>query len=182
MNRFLSSVGLCILLAAPVGAEPAKDAVQKVSATFEPASAKPGETVTLKVTIELADGFHTYPVTQPAAEGKFMTNKIVFPATGPIVFVGTVADPAGAKSKKEEDHELLYYPGGGTWERKAVVSPLAQAGATEAKLKIRLLVCTKDNCFPPKTIEVDASLKVLAGPAVEVEKAYRDEVEKAIRK
>ena len=48
--------------------------------------------------------------------------------------------------------------------------------------KFGLSVCDKDNCFPPKNVPVEAKLKVLDGPAVEVEKMYAEEVKKALDK
>ena len=38
---------------------------------------------------ELADGYHTYPITQPSDEAKFSANKLTFPTDGPL-FVGLV--------------------------------------------------------------------------------------------
>ena len=182
MRRILLALPLCLMIAGPASAQPAKDAVKKVEAVFEPAEARPGQTVTLKITVQLADGYYTYPVAQPAPEGKYSTNSVVFPAGGPVVFVGETLDPADPKAKKVEDYELLTYPGGGTWVRKAVVAPSAKAGATSAKVKFKLLVCEEDRCFPPKTHELEAALKVLDGPPVEVESKYKAEVEKAGRK
>ncbi len=72
-------------------------------------------------------------------------------------------DPPGAKEKAEpmlSIERMLYYPGGATWERKAVVLPSTKAGALSSKIKFRVLVCDKDNCLPPKTIELEATLKV----------------------
>jgi DsbC/DsbD-like thiol-disulfide interchange protein len=182
MSRLLLAISLCLAVAAPAVAQSAKDAVQKVEAVFEPADAKPGQTVTLKITVKLADGYYTYPTVQPAPEAKYSTNAIVVPAGGPIVFVDKTVDPAGPKTKKIEDYDLFTYPGGGTWTRKAVVSPTAKAGATTAKVKIKLLVCEEDRCFPPKTHELEATLKVLDGPAVDVDPKYKAEVEKAEKK
>jgi len=160
----------------------AKDAVKKVEATFEPAQAKPGQTVTLKIVVQLAPGYHTYPVVQPSPEAKFSANKIAFSVGGPVVFVGDIVDPVQPKIKKIEDYDVSEYPGGGTWIRKAVVLPSAKAGVGTAKLKFTLLVCDADNCFPPKTIDLEATLKVLDGPAVAIEARYKDEVEKAGKK
>lgn len=160
----------------------AKDAVKKVSASFVPAEAKPGQTVTLKIVVELAPGYHTYPVSQPSPEAKFSANKITFPISGTVVFVGDIVDPVQPKVKKLEDFELYVYPGGGTWIRKAVVLPNAKAGAGTAKVQFKLLVCDDDNCFPPKTIDLEATLKVLDGPGVVIESRYKDEVEKAGKK
>ena len=78
----------------------AKEAIQKVEAAFEPAEAKPGQTVTLKLTVKLADGYHTYPVTQPAPEAKYSANAITFPKDGPVVFVGDTVDPVDPKVRR----------------------------------------------------------------------------------
>ena len=45
--------------------------MKKVEAKFDPAEAKPGQTVTFKLTVELNDGYYTYPTRQAdkAAEG-----------------------------------------------------------------------------------------------------------------
>jgi hypothetical protein len=178
----LLALPLCLAVVVPASAQTAKDAVKKIEAVFEPAEAKPGQTVTLKITVELADGYYTYPTVQSAPEGRYSTNAVVFPAGGPIVFVDKTVDPAGPKTKRIEDYDLLTYPGGGTWTRKAVVSPSAKAGPASAKVKFKLLVCEEDRCFPPKTHELEAILKVLDGPAVDVDPKYKAEVEKAEKK
>jgi hypothetical protein len=158
--------------------------VKKAEARFEPAKAKPGQTVTLKFNVELIKGWHTYPTVQPDKGAKSQTNRITFPAGGPIVFVSQTVDPPDPKEKSEPllgIEQLLYYPGGGTWERKAIVVPNAQAGKLSTKVKFSLLVCDKDNCLPPKTLELEASLEV-AGDPVPVDPKYKDEVEKAQKK
>jgi hypothetical protein len=184
MNRFALSLGIGLLFAGLSFAQAGKvnDAIQKVEAAFEPAEAKAGQTVTLKITVKLADGYHTYPLVQQAPEAKYSTNTITFPKDGPVVFVGETIDPIDAKAKKVDDYELLVCNGGGTWIRKAVVPPSAKAGEATAKVKFKLLVCDENNCFPPKTIDLEAPLKVLDAPAVPVEAKYKDEVEKAGKK
>jgi DsbC/DsbD-like thiol-disulfide interchange protein len=182
MNRTLLALPLGLLIAATAAAQAGKDSIKKVEAVFEPAEAKPGQTVTLKVVVQLADGFHTYPVVQPDPEAKYSVNTIAFPKDGPIVFVGDTVDPVEPKSKKEGDHNYLIYPGGGTWIRKAVVAPSAKAGPATAKIKLKLSVCDEERCFPPKPYELEATLKVLDGPAEKVDPKYRDEVEKAEKK
>ena len=175
-------VTLILVAGALAQAPKARDAVKKVEAVFEPVEAKPGQTVSLKIVVQLADGYFTYPVVQPAPEAKFSTNALTFPKDGPVIFVGDTVDPVEPKTKKIEDYELLTYPGGGTWIRKAVVAPSAKAGAATVKVKLKLLVCDENVCFPPKTHELEATLKVLDGPAVPVDAKYKDEVEKAQKK
>jgi len=157
------------------------DSIVRAEAAFEPAVAKPGQTVTLKVTLVLASGLHTYPVKQADKAAKSQTNRFTFPEGGAVIFVDEVQDPLDFKTKAEpvlDIEELRYLPKGGIWERKAVVSPSATAGTTETEVKFRVLVCDKDNCFPPKTLMLKAKLTV-EGAAVPVEAKYAAEVKKA---
>lgn len=179
--KSLLSLAVVVLVGTVAVAQP-KDAFKKAEAVFEPAEAKPGQTVSLKITIALGEGYQTYPAVQPSPEHRFNVNKFTVANEGGLIGVGEIVDPVGAKSKKDDDGELLYYPGGGTWLKKVVVSPEATAGATNGKVKIRLLICDKEKCYQPMMLEVQAPLKILDGPAVPVEKAYQKEVEKALKK
>jgi hypothetical protein len=168
---------------APAQAEPPefKDILKKAEAKFEPAEARPGQTVTLKLTLQLLDGWNTYPTVQTDKRAKAQANKIEFPEASGVVFVDALVEPPHPKQKAEPIagiEQLLYYPGGGTWERKAVVPPTAKPGAISAKIKFRVLVCDKDNCLPPRTVELEATLKV-AGEPVAVDPKYKEQVEKA---
>jgi DsbC/DsbD-like thiol-disulfide interchange protein len=184
MNRISRSFVVLLTFAALASAQDAKskEAIKKVEAVFEPAEAKPGQTVTLKIVVQLADGYHTYPVHQPAPEAKYSTNSIAFPKDGPVIFVGETVDPPGAKAKKEDTYELLTYPGGGTWMRKAVVPPTAKAGTVAAKVKFTMQVCDENACFPPKKYDLEVPLKILDAPAVAIDPKYKAEVEKAGKK
>jgi hypothetical protein len=159
-------------------------AVKKVEGKFAPAEAKPGQTVTFTLTVELHDGYHTYPTAQPDKLAAGMVNVLKFPAPGTVIFVGATEDPKDFVTKEEPDigiKELRVNVGTVVYARKAVVSPKASAGDAKVKLSaFDLSVCDKNNCFPAKTVPVEAALKVLDGPAVPVEKAFADEVAKAL--
>lgn len=159
-------------------------AVKKVEGKFTPAEAKPGQTVTFALTVELNDGYHTYPLSQPDPKADGMVNVVKFPGAEKLIFVGKPEDPKTFSTKDEPAlgiKELRYCPGTVTYTRKAVVSPKAAPGATTVKLAtFSLNVCDKSNCFPPKNVPVEAAFKVLDGPAEPVEKAYADEVAKAL--
>lgn len=159
-------------------------AVKKVEGKFTPAEAKPGQTVTFTLTVDLNDGYHTYPTAQPDKKAADMINVIKFPDPGAVIFVGATQDPKDYIPKEEPDlgiRELRVNVGTVVYTRKAVVSPKASAGATTVKLAtFSLSVCDKNNCFPAKNVPIEAAFKVLDGPAVEVEKAYADEVTKAL--
>jgi DsbC/DsbD-like thiol-disulfide interchange protein len=159
-------------------------AVKKVEGTFTPAEAKPGQTVTFTLTVELNAGYHTYPTVQTDKGAAGMVNEIKFPNPDKVIFVGTTQDPKDVKTKPEPElniAELRYCTGTAVYTRKAVVSPKAAAGTATVKLtSFNLSVCDEDNCFPPKKVPVEATLKVLDGPAVPVEKEFADEVKKAL--
>lgn len=187
----LGLVAFAATVSALLGAAPSagaqkwyEKAVKKVEGKFTPAEAKPGQTVTFALTVELNEGYHTYPLSQPDPKADGMVNVIKFPGAEKLIFVGTAEDPKTFTTKDEPAlgiKELRYCPGAVTYTRKAVVSPKAAPGATTVKLTtFSLSVCDKTNCFPPKNVPVEAPFKVLDGPAVPVEKAFADEVAKAL--
>jgi len=189
MPRSLCVLALTIVAGLTAAPTPAADdgpakGVKKLELSFEPASAKPGQTVTVKITVELADGYHTYPTKQTDKNAESMVNKLTFPAPGDLIFVGDVTEPINPETKAEPElgiKELKLYTGTLTYEKKAVVSPKATAGEKDVKLKgVRLTVCDATNCYPPKTLTPVAKLKVLDGPAVAVAKEYEDEVNKVL--
>jgi len=159
-------------------------AVKNVTASFEPAEAKPGQTVTFRLTVDLNDGYITYPLVQADKAAASNVNTLLFPAAGAVIFVGEASDPPKLPTKAEPIvgiTEMRYCPGGVTYTRKAVVSPKAAPGDVKvAMAAFKINVCYEDRCYPEKTVPVEATLKVLDGPAVEVEKAYADEVAKAL--
>ena len=187
MNRTLAALALVAAAApAPADDRPAKfeDVAKTLEASFEPADAKPGQTVLLKVKVVLAKGFATYPTFQPDRGARSYLTKFAFAPSDGVAFVGTLADPPGAAEKAEKDigaERVLYYPGGTTFERKAVVNPAAKPGKLTAKVTITLQACDKESCFQKKAV-LEPTLTVLDGPAVAVEKAYQEEVEKAFPK
>lgn len=189
MRRIL----LFALLAVPLAAFPANSAqpnwytkaVKNISASFEPAEAKPGETVTFSLTVELHDGYFTYPLVQKEKPAADFVNLLKFPVAGPVIFVGEASDPKKLPSKLESlgnlMFEMSYCPGGVTYTRKAVVSPKATAGDIKIAMEsFKISICDQSNCFPPKAVPVEASLKVKDGPPMPVDPAYADEVAKAL--
>ncbi len=182
---FLAAAAATAAAGQPAPKQPAwyTKAVKKVEATFEPAEAKPGQVVTFKLTVELNEGYHTYPSKQPDKLAASMVNKIGFPDPGAVVFVGPVTDSDNFEKKPEPElgiKEYRYYPGKVVYERKAVVAPTQKPGEVTVKLaEFRLTVCDANNCFPPRKLTPGATLKVLNGPPVPVDPKYADEVKKA---
>src|SRR5689334_13822810 len=78
--------------AAPAAAETFNQVVPKISATIEPATAKRGETVTWKLTVEIIPGWWTYPLRQ-VDPNTSNTTTITFPDTTALVPVGDFVEP-----------------------------------------------------------------------------------------
>ncbi len=182
----IASIAACLgLLAVPLfAADPPSKGIKSVTATVEPAEAKPGQTVTVKLTIDLEPGFTIYATTQTDKNAADFVTTIPYPAPGTVVFVGSVKEPELPVVKAEPllgIKELKAFEGKVVFERPAVVAPSATAGATAIKIAgLKLQACDDKNCYPGKAISPEAALKILPGPAVEVEKQFKDEVEKAL--
>jgi hypothetical protein len=161
------------------------DVVTKVEAKFEPAEAKPGQTVTLKLTFEFIEGWWTYPTRQVDPAARSQVTRIVFPDPGNLIFVGPFEDPKGFLTKADPEtgiKELRYYTRTVTWERKAIVSPKASKGKTSVAIKeFRMIVCDKETCLPPKKVLLNPELIIREGN-VEVEPQFKDEVNRALQK
>jgi thiol:disulfide interchange protein len=182
MNRMLLAAFVAAVTAGGAFAQPGRSArsfdkvVKKVEATFEPATAKRGETITWKLTVEVADGWHTYPTKQTDPAAQTNVNKITPPTVGSAVFVpNTLVEPAGAKTKAEADvKELRYYEGTVTWEMKAVVNPGAAPGEMVVEVPVKILACDDKGCLPPQSVKTKAKLTIANGPAVPVDPKYAD--------
>lgn len=190
----LSAVSLAMSAAALLALAPGRadaqkwyeKAVKKVEGKFTPAEAKPGQTVTFTLTVELNEGYNTYPTAQPEKAAAGLTNVIEVPKPAELIFVGKLEDPREFMKKEEPVlgvKELRYNVGTVVYTQKAVVSPKAAAGAVKVTLPLfSLSVCEDKKCYPAKTVPVEAAFKVLDGPAVPVEAAFAAEVAKALEK
>jgi hypothetical protein len=187
MTRFsLAALTFLVALISPAAAQDRltfSGAVRSITGQIEPAEARPGQTVTYKLTVSLNPGHLTYPTVQPDQRERQSQNKIQLPADGDLIFVEPVADPADAKTKSgsKAGQTLAYYPGGATWEVKAVVSPKAAPGEKTVALKqFSVLICNDaGNCLPPKAVPVKAAVTVSGNP-VPVEEKYRAKVDAAL--
>ena len=156
----------------------------KVTMEVSPKAARPGETVTVKVTVAPSSFAWTYPnkPSDPAQAGK---NNIQPPPPGDLIFVGGVTDPPGAKTKPRDDKPDAkdeYYPSPATCVMRAVVSPRATPGAKTVKLTgTGIQICTENSCLYSTPNELPTGeITVLDGPAVSVDPKYAGDVEQAL--
>jgi hypothetical protein len=161
-------------------------AVKSFELTISPAEVKPGETVTVRITLQLDDGYHTYPLVQPDKKASDQVNKLTFPFSDKagLILVGDIKGPTNPIKKAEPVlgiKEMHIFEGIVSYEQKAVISPKAQPGELTLKgTKFDLLVCDDKNCFPPKKLAPEAKWTVKMGAPVEVAKEYQEAVQKVL--
>ena len=153
-------------------------AVKKVDAKFVPAEAKPGETVTFALTVELNEGYYTYPTAQPDPGAAGMVNVLKVPKPGAAIFVGAVSD-GKVQTKAEPElgiKELRYIPGTATYAHKVVVSPESPDGKKLRELREQAARDVSDvkASAPPTS-------KWSAGPRVREALKALDEISDALK-
>ncbi|HXG12885.1 MAG TPA: cytochrome c biogenesis protein CcdA [Gemmataceae bacterium] len=152
-----------------------QEAVPRIEAAFEPSTARRGQTIQWKLTVDLAPGWHTYTALQVDDNARSQAARFKFPAPGAVVFVGELTEPpfqtkaepeANIKEIRYLEHSPL------VWERPAVVSSTAPPGPTVVKVGVRLVVCNESGCLPPQDLEFDIPLTISDEPPVPVEDRY----------
>jgi thiol:disulfide interchange protein DsbD len=196
MNWIRRSVGFFLILLLTVcnssaeaqGEKPKKprkfeNAVKKVETTVAPSTAKRGETVIWRLTIELDKDWHTYPTVQTDPEAQSYVTQITLEPPPGLIVVDKLKDPSGEHTKAEpvlKIKVLKYYEGTFSWELPLVVDPRTQPGTKEIKAEITLTVCDAVGCLLPKTLNRSTTLNVSDAPAVPVDPKYKTEVDKAL--
>jgi thiol:disulfide interchange protein len=129
-----------------------KSAKLTFSTTIEPAQAKPGETVVLKVSGQVAAPWHIYKYarTQPD-DGPKLTTFDLFD-TGGLVPKGDWEPSRPPIKRKEAVFEKLefleFYEGDFAWSLPLEVPQDAQPGKKSVQVQIGFMVCTDKNCSP----------------------------------
>ena len=176
MTRRLLAAAIVLCAAAPALAQNQSfnDVVKKVSAKIEPATAKRGEAVTWTLTVEVIDGWHTYPTQQVDPKADSYTNRIKFPRENGLVFVGELTEPATLE-KAQDDVRVAMVEGTGVWKRTVVISPDAKPGKVTVKVPVTILACA-DRCLPPQTVATEVTLTISDDAPVAVDPKYKKEL------
>jgi thiol:disulfide interchange protein DsbD len=161
MNRLSLAILLFPLIAVPASAQfsgrrPSVDEViTKTESSIQPATVKPGDTVTWRFTVEIIDGWHTYPTKQVDPNADSYVTKFKFPEGGDLEFTGPIVEPPDVKTMPDpalQIKELRYYENSATWERKLTVKRTAKPGPHKVEVPVNLTVCDKDGCLPKKVV------------------------------
>lgn len=125
-----------------------------------PAKAKWGETVTVRLTIEIKPGLggHTYPFFPKKYPEQKYKNTLALPApsdpvAGGLIYLPLVNEPTPEEIQRKKAATGVmdqYYGSTVTWEFKAVVSPRASAGSKQVGIgdDTRIQVCNDEACVP----------------------------------
>jgi thiol:disulfide interchange protein len=178
------AVGAVGLLGPKVAQAKSFNEIATVSLTVEPSTVVRGQTATLKFTVKLEPGYHTYPTAQVDEKAESYQSAFKFENTPDYVFVGDYKDPPGYVSHAEPEDgilELREYLKEVTWERKIVIRPDAKPGKTQVHWSIaQLSACNDMGCLLAMDLHPKAELTISDAAPKEVESQFRDEVLKTI--
>ena len=177
MHRTILTLVAAPLLVATAAAQNMtfNDVVKKVQARVEPAVVKRGATVNWTLTLDIADGWHTYPTRQIDPKSSSYVNRLKFAEQSGAVFVGDLKEPTGT-DKDEDGAKVTMIDGTGTWERTIVIRPDAKPGKVRIKVPVTILACA-DRCLPPKTITTEIELTISDDPPVAVDTKYQKDLD-----
>lgn len=181
MSRLLCAAVVVLALSGRASAQ--FDDLGSFALKVEPAKAKRGETVTVKLTLTPAAGAWTYPFSpkDPTQPGH---NKLRGSKDADLIFVDAGPEPANPKSKPrvgEPGADDEYYAAPVSWELKAVVSPKATAGKKSAPLRgLTIQFCDDNRCLQNPSDALVADFEVLPDEAVPVDGKYAAAVEKLV--
>ncbi len=165
MNRlFIAMTALTLLTPWPVHAaaqKKGKEVVQKIESRFEPATAKPGDKVTWKLTVTLAEHWHTFTNRQEEA-GSSNVTEITFRDIQGLIPDGEIIDPINGGTLENPDGgaPLKVLEGTFTWERQYQVTSQAANGPLVLSTTAKLQVCDDRHCLPSDRFETSATLTV----------------------
>lgn len=138
------------------------DVVTRIEAKFEPATAKPGDTVTWILTVDLIPGWHTYPTKQPDPNAASQITRIKFPEGGDLQPSGPIAEPPDPIKKAMPElqiKQILELEGSVVWKQRIKISENASGGTQIYKVPINIFAC-KESCLPPERRVTTAELRI----------------------
>lgn len=170
MSRVILTVAITMLvqlgfIAEAVAQRKSKEVVQKIEARFEPAVAKPGDKVTWKLTVRLADHWHTFTTKQLEPGSSNITLIDQRPVAG-LSPVGEIVDPPGGSlDNPEGGPPLRILENEFTWERTFEVTAQAANGPLKLMTVAKIQVCDDRHCLPADKFETPATLTIQGGAA-----------------
>ncbi|HEX6810782.1 MAG TPA: cytochrome c biogenesis protein CcdA [Planctomycetota bacterium] len=157
--RWLSFLSLLLTLLAPLPAQRG-DTKFSLAAAFEPASAKPGDTVTLVLNATVVDGWHAYGTLEKVNIPVALAPKKLELAG--LELVGAAQIPPGERHATAIG-DSFPLPNEFTVKQTMKVPAGMAAGDVTVKGALDYQICDENMCLPPTGAKFSAKLQVLAG-------------------
>jgi thiol:disulfide interchange protein len=144
-----------------------QSAAAKLTFVLSPSDPKPGDDVTLGITMNLEAGWHTYSTTQKEGVGS-TTTTITLTKGKALRPIGDVFHPDRAPeltaSRTDNLEPKEVYHGQVTWTRRFKFEPQPGQNGFGIEGKIHYGVCNEATCLPPKSIVFSLGNVDAAGP------------------
>jgi len=144
-----------------------QSAPARLTFVLSPRDAKPGDKVTLGITMHLESGWHTYSTTQKDGPGS-TTTTIKLTSGKSLRPIGDVFQPDRAPELTAQTSDNLeakeVYHGDVTWTRRFKFEPQTGQNSFGIEGKIHYGVCDEKQCQPPRTVEFKLGNVEGAGP------------------
>jgi thiol:disulfide interchange protein len=155
--------------------------IATIEATISPKTAKPGEIVSITLTVTPKPGCTTYPTA--ASTGQSNLTKWTLESKSALIVVAGPVDPSGVKSKPGATPKSTeqYFDDAVTWTVTAVIAPKAAAGKIPITLDTSFVqCCTEGNCFKANADDFPRLEIIVAGDPVAVDAKFAKIVEDAL--
>jgi thiol:disulfide interchange protein DsbD len=132
------------------------------SASAKGASVRPGGSLEVEATAQMADGWHIYAVTQQPPP---IATRITVPAGQPFELVGTIDAPAPRTAFDQSfGINTGFYAVRATFRLALKVAADAPAGKTKARIQAYFQTCNDQFCLPPKTATMEVPVEIAGAP------------------
>lgn len=136
--------------------------VRPVVWTAAPVSARavtPGETVTIRLSAAMDQGWHVYSITQ--GPGGPIPTRIAVAAGQPFALIDVVQGPR-PMTKFDQNFGITVetYDANPTFTMRVRVAPTAKMGTDTLAITARFQACTESLCLPPRTERIAVPLTV----------------------
>ena len=151
-----------VVLAAGATSVGAQTNAVQWSASTKAATVRPGGSLAVEATAQMADGWHIYAVTQQPPP---IATRITVPAGQPFELVGAVVAPA-PKTAFDQSFGIKteFYAVRATFGLTLKVAADAPAGRTMARVQAYFQACNDQFCLPPKPVTIEAPVEIAGAP------------------
>ncbi len=139
------------------------------SASAATGRVRPGGTLQVEVTAQMADGWHVYSVAQARPP---IATRITVPAGQPFTLAAPIVAPAPHRAFDQSfGIDTEFYATRATFALTLKTAAEAAAGATAVRIQAYFQACNDRFCLPPKGVIVEAPVEIAGSPLTAEESA-----------